>query len=465
VSALLALVLLGVLGGFLLPEGPSSDAPPTASTEPSPSASPSPAVPVRRSPREPVIRSNFADPDVLKHGGVYYAYATNDSGLRLPMATARNPRGPWQRLGTDGLPYLGPWAVDGRTWAPEVVPGPSGTFLLYYTAHHRASGEQCIGVATASRPIGPFRPIGDRPLVCPSRRAGAIDPAAFTDRDGTRYLLYKSDGHGSGGHPAAIYLQRMSADGLRGEGEPVRILVRDPRIDPILVEAPALVHRGGQYVLLHAAGVFFNSSYQTGYATAEKITGPYARGGAPLMSTDRYDKEIIGPGGADVFTDEEGDHIVFHGIIDFYGGQNVSRAMYVARLGWAGARPVVEGAPVRYEAERARLNRAEVMPGRNQASGGRAVGRIDHADSWVEFDVFAVVAGEQRIRVAYGPRSPGPLRHALLVNGAPVTEVGYAPGGEWRVAEVRAGLRAGWNTLRLRHAAGFAEIDYVDVLG
>ncbi|GLZ07415.1 hypothetical protein Acsp03_48810 [Actinomadura sp. NBRC 104412] len=445
VSALLALAVLGVLCGFGTPGGtgvPNEDegAAPAAATA-SPPAS-APVVPVPRSPREPVITSNFPDPVVIRHGDGYYAYATNDRGVRLPMAAARSPGGPWRRVDSDGLPSLGPWAADGRTWAPEVTPGPGGILLLYYTAQHRDSGRQCIGVATSAAPLGPFRPVGDDPLVCPAARADAIDADAFTDSDGNRYLLYKSDGHGSG-HPAAIYLQLLSADGLRTAGAPRRILVRDPRVDPTLVEAPALVKRGARYVLFYSAGVFFDSSYRTGYATADRITGPYTRGPAPLMSTEGYDGNLIGPGGADVFSDGSGDHIAFHGIVEFHGGERVTRAMYVARLAWAGDRPVVDGSPVRYEAGRARRYGAAV-----------------------EFDVFAVAAGEHRIRIGYARRAGGAVRHEVAVNGTRAAEVtSPADTGKEGVAEVRTRLRTGWNTVRLRPLAGSARIAYVEVVG
>ncbi|MFV2172123.1 family 43 glycosylhydrolase [Actinomadura sp. LOL_016] len=459
VSGVLASLALIVLVVVSLPGGGPGNGPAPAAAAPSPSSPP-------RSPLVPVIASNFADPDVIKHDGVYYAYATNDRGVRLPVARASAVGGPWERLNSDGLSALGAWAADGRTWAPEVTPGPGGTLLLYYTAHHRSSGEQCIGVATASNPVGPFRPVGADPLVCPHERSGAIDAAAFTDVDGTRYLLYKSDGHGSGGHPPAIYLQRLSADGLRTEGEPHRILTRDPDVDPTLIEAPALVRRGDRYVLFYAAGVFFDSSYRTGYAAAETIIGPYERGPEHIMTTEGYAEEIVGPGGADVFSDETGDHIVYHGILRFYDDGHVDRGMYIADLGWAGHRPVVQGSPVRYEAEHARVHRAEVVSGRTNASGERAAGRLDHADSWVEFDIFAVAAGDHRVRVGYATRTAEPARHALIVNGTAAAEASYPVTGQedWGVTTVQADLRAGWNTLRLRRVAGFAEIDYVEVV-
>lgn len=228
--------------------------------------------------------------------------------------------------------------------------GGSRSYLLYFSARRKDGDEQCVGVATASSPAGPFVPQEGGPLVCPLDLGGAIDPASYIEEDGTRYLLYKTDERKT----AAIYLVRLTPDGLGLAGPPKQIMGRAAD-EPVLVEAPDLVRRGGQYVLLYSAGWYFQSNYQTRYAVASSIEGPYQKGGA-VQSTGLYGGKVEGPGSADVLGDETGDYLVFHGILDHHGGSKVTRGMYVARLGWDGARPVVRGVPVRYEAERARLD-------------------------------------------------------------------------------------------------------------
>ncbi|MFD0851819.1 family 43 glycosylhydrolase, partial [Actinomadura adrarensis] len=181
--------------------------------------------------------------------------------------------------------------------------------------------------------------------VCPQDLGGAIDPASYVEDDGTRYLLYKTDAR----ETASIHVVRLSPDGLRLAGPPKRILTRSPH-EPILVEAPDLVRRGDRYVLFYSAGWYFQPNYQTRYATAPSIEGPYQKAPAPLLTTEAYGGKIQGPGSSDVLSEQGGDHIVFHGIREYLGGSSVNRAMYVAALGWDGARPVVHGVPTRYEA-------------------------------------------------------------------------------------------------------------------
>lgn len=411
---------------------------------------------------EPVIDSNFPDPKVIKFKDTFYAYATNIEGAHVPVATASTLAGPWQPGTADAMPRLGAWARAGRTWAPDISPRSDGSFLLYYTAHRRHGDEECIGVAIATSPAGPFTPVDKEPLVCPVSQGGAIDAAAFVDSDGTRYLLYKSDGFHTP-RPSALYLQRMNPDGVTRSGNPVRILTWDRHLEPSLVEAPALVRQGDRYVLFYAAGVFYNSSYQTRYATAASITGPYTKASAPVMSTAGFDGKVIGPGGSDLVRDGADDYIVFHGIIKTLPRNRVKRGMYVANLGWAGGLPVVRGHRTRYEAEKGRLNNARIRAAR--ASQGQVVGRLDHEDSWVQFDVFAPVTGTYSLQSRYANQSPGPVGHELTVNGGVPISVVYPAdrAGQWRTATIRTELKAGWNNIRLRHQKGSAELDYLEI--
>ncbi|MGI5166802.1 family 43 glycosylhydrolase [Spirillospora sp. CA-253888] len=453
--------LLGSCGPDGKPRPAARPSVPAAPPEPSPAGTQAPVVAPGYSPFKAVIHDTFPDPAMIKVGATYYAYGTNDPGATLPVATAPSATGPWKRQEGDALPVLPGWATRGRTWAPEVVPPreEGGRYLLYFTARRKDRDKQCIGVATGTSPAGPFTPVEGDPLVCPLNLGGAIDPASFVEDDGTRYLLYKTDARKT----AAIWLVKLSRDGLYPAGPPRRILARD-KSEPVLVEAPDMVKRGGKYVLLYSAGWYFRDNYQTRYATAPSIGGPYTRGGE-VQSTARYGKKIIGPGSADVVTDEYGDHLVFHGIVRSHGGSSVVRSMYVAALGWNGSRPVLHGVPVRYEAERARLNGCTSVAKRPRASGGRALARFARGDCRVELDVVAPAAGRYRARVGFANRSGRPARQELTVNGAaPVpVELRGTGGDDWASQDVTVELNAGKNTLGLRSLGGAGQIDYIEL--
>ncbi len=285
----------------------------------------------------PVINQDFPDPDTLLVDGTYYAYATQPAGTghNVQVATSTDLT-TWEVLEDDPLPKLPKWATPGRTWAPEVT-AVDGGFVLYLTARSVEPDLQCIGVATAAKPLGPFKSVGAKPLVCPEAQGGAIDAASFVDDDGTRYLLWKNDGNCCG-KDTWIYLQTTTSDGLRLTGKAHRVIKQDQTWEGNLVEAPTLVRRDDAYVLLYSANDYSGEAYATGYATATKITGPYRKAAEPLLSTDGTDGAYIGPGGQDVLTDADGDdHLVFHDWDDaiFY------RSMQIVDVEWDDGRPVV----------------------------------------------------------------------------------------------------------------------------
>lgn len=294
-----------------------------------------------RPPTEPqpylAIDQDFPDPALVWADGRYYAYSTNANGANMQVASSEDPYGEWTVEG-DGLPTLGPWASEGFTWAPDVTELADGSFLVYYTARHTASGRQCIGAARSASPSGPFTPVGDEPLICPTEEGGAIDAAAFIDVDGTRYVTYKNDGNAIG-LPTYLYLQRVADDGVTLIGDPIPAMRNDPDTEGGLIEAPYLVHHRGTYYLFYSYGQWWNETYTTAYAVASSLEGPWTRAAEPLMTTRGMKGSVIGPGGASFLAHGARGHLVaFHGVRN---NPSFYRAMYLARLDWRGATPVV----------------------------------------------------------------------------------------------------------------------------
>ncbi|MFD5625805.1 glycoside hydrolase family 43 protein [Streptomyces sp. NPDC127072] len=291
----------------------------------------------------PVLDRNFPDPDIVKVGRTYHAYATSDIGRNVQHATSTDLTH-WSVAGTDPLPQLGAWvhAEKPRVWAPEVYDNGPG-FTMHYTAHDRASGRQCIGVALATSADGPFRPAGDGPLVCPVEQGGAIDAAGYTE-NGRRYLLWKSDGNCCE-KDTWIHLQPISRDGTSLTGQPIGLIKQDRDWENGLIEAPTLIKRDGRYVLLYSADAYSpnveaGTRYKTGYALAESLQGPYTKAAEPLMTTESFASQVIGPGGQDVVTGPDGrDRIAFHA----WNADRTKRPMYLADLGFSQGRPVVQG--------------------------------------------------------------------------------------------------------------------------
>jgi hypothetical protein len=194
---------------------------------------------------QPVLTENFPDPHIIKVGDRYIAYSTTTARKNVPVALSRDLV-QWRRLTDpknkgqlyDAMPTLPAWAGTGFTWAPEVLPIEGG-YRLYFSAPHKKRDVQCVGVATSSDPLGPFRPHGAEPIVCQPELGGTIDAHPFRDTDGKLYLYYKNDGNNPRFlKPSQIWVQRMAADGLSVSGPAVPLVKNDTHWEWRVVEAP-----------------------------------------------------------------------------------------------------------------------------------------------------------------------------------------------------------------------------------
>ncbi|RKS79621.1 carbohydrate-binding protein with CBM35 doain [Actinomadura pelletieri DSM 43383] len=407
------------------------------------------------------IAADFPDPDLLKVGSTVYAYSTSSSAGTVPVASAPSPAGPWTIRG-DVLPTKPSWAEkDGGFWAPDVSRRADGQYLLYFTAPRAATTPRrmCVGAALATSPLGPFQPIGDGPLVCDLAEGGDIDPTTFVDTDGKRYLVYKNDGNALGNIPSIIWLQEVRPDGITFIGPRKELLRNNHPAEEGVIEAPVLIRRPTQYVLLYAGGPYCSNDYFTSYAVSPSLTRPFTKAYRPLMTTGTLDGAVQGPGGADVL----GDRIFFHGWVGTCGAGGV-RWAYTADLGWANDHPVVRGSRVRYEAERGAVNHAVVRTGAVGASQGAVVAKLDYQDSWVDLQVFAPAAGEYTARVAYAAGG-GNAQHAVTVNGTSRFVLDYPAHGwdNWKQVMASVNLTRGWNTIRFQHHNRWAELDYIEI--
>ncbi|HLL29976.1 MAG TPA: glycoside hydrolase family 43 protein [Allosphingosinicella sp.] len=302
----------------------------------------------------PVYRDNFPDPHIVEHQGEFIAYATN-AGINLPMLTSRDlvrwtpvTRPDGKRL--DGMPDLAPWVKEGFTWAPEVMK-VGGKWLLYYTANHRKRDVQCLGVAVADNPKGPFRDGSAEPMVCQFDLGGTIDANPFRDKDGKLYLYYKSDGNRVG-KKTVIWGQRLADDGMSVVGAPVHLVEDDQKWEWKLVEAPAMVRSPAGHQLFFSAA-FFGwdpkerlSRYATGYATCAGPLGPCRDAPENPILNSFNDKKagcLSGPGHPSIFQAAGRHFIAFHAWSATRGCRKADdkRLLYVAPLFWKDGKPQI----------------------------------------------------------------------------------------------------------------------------
>lgn len=285
--------------------------------------------------KEPALNHDFPDPSIIKGTDGYYAVATASGSVRVQVAKASTPSGPWELLDQDLFTDAGAWTNQKDVWAPDIRQVDNGSYVMYYTAQLNNSTRHCLGVATSNAILGPWS-VSAEPWHCDLALGGTIDSSGFQDTDGTRYVTWKIDGNsiGNGGScdntvepilATPIMLQQVEGDGITKVGDPVQILDRTDDDGP-LVEAPNIIRSSaGKYILFFSSHCFTSTDYNVKYATATSAKGPYTRGDDALLETGDFN--LTSPGGGTSL--DEGGFMVFHGNCNA-GGSN--RCMFVSNF-------------------------------------------------------------------------------------------------------------------------------------
>ncbi|GAA3540700.1 glycoside hydrolase family 43 protein [Nocardioides daeguensis] len=267
-------------------------------------------------------RGVFADPDIVRYDGRWYAYATNTSHLRLPVLTSRD-LSTWTPLATSGGGRVDPIEVAGWVrssdggrdlWAPGVGKVGDGWTAAYAAPAGTQGGQRhnCIGLTRGPSPAGPFRPVGE-PICYGEAQLGVIDPDVFVDERGVPWLLWKFSGvvHR---RPAGLFIRQLNADGTGfAAGSQTReLLTLDRPWEGDTIENPSMVQFRGVTYLFYSGNSWERADYATGYAICAGPEGPCVRQnrGEPLLSTASTGR--LGPGGASAFVDRSSLRLVYH---------------------------------------------------------------------------------------------------------------------------------------------------------
>lgn len=298
----------------------------------------------------PVWPGYFADPFVLRCGDEYFAYGTGatlerDAGGRVGAFRILHSRDltTWEAVGF--ALEVPPERATAAYWAPEVA-ASGGRFFLYYSRAPAGQDEKHrVYVATAERPIGPFREVG---AVLPEEIGFCIDAHPFRDpRDGRWYLFFARDSFedraGTG-----IAVVPLHASMERAEGDPVNVVranhdwqIYERRRSLYgrvweawhTVEGPSVVEHDGRYYCFYSGGNWQTENYGVSYAEADHPLGPWrhavASGPTVLAQVPGV---LIGPGHNSVTTTPDGrEHaMVFHA----WDRARVARRMFVAPIEW-----------------------------------------------------------------------------------------------------------------------------------
>jgi len=263
----------------------------------------------------PVSGDTFIhDPTVVKTpSGGYIAAYTGDN-VQLKTSTDRTR---WQNAGAafpNGAPWTTPYTKGARNlWAPDIS-YHNGQYYLYYSASSFGSSRSAIFLATS--PSGASGSWTDRGMVIESfdnTGWNAIDPNLIVDAQGRWWLSLGSFWSG------IKMIALNPSTGKRADNQLISLAAR-PDAGGAL-EAPFITRNGNYYYLW----VSFDrccqgaaSTYRIMVGRSTSVTGPYVDksgrqmmqgGGTQMMSGHGA---IHGPGHNAVFTDTDGDVLVYH---------------------------------------------------------------------------------------------------------------------------------------------------------
>jgi arabinan endo-1,5-alpha-L-arabinosidase len=286
-----------------------------------------------RSYRNPVYHHDAPDPSVIRApDGTFYAYTTQSpyaTGLvDIPMLRSKDLVH-WKFVG-DAFPKLPKW-VGTDMWAPHVT-RVDRKYYMYYSGRNAFTGNMNIGVATASRPEGPWHDMGHPLIQGPSFTT--IDPFVFPLSGGTRYLVW-----GSAGVP--IKAQKLARDGMHLTGKPTPLVYPSShRLYHHLLEGAWIIPHGGYYYLFASGDACCDVSafYAVMAWRSKNLLGPYEEDpNNPILALNSH---FTAPGHNSTITDDAGTTwMLYHAIRP--GDPLFSRDLFLDKIDWTGGWPTI----------------------------------------------------------------------------------------------------------------------------
>ena len=254
------------------------------------------------------LRSDAADPCIIKVGETYYLFATTD-GWGIPYYASTDLTN-WTLAGDAlaGSAFEGTGLSRGDVWAPEVrartVNGRT-TYVLTYTAADYWDREYRVCVAEATR-IAPGA-FGHPKVLDTGSVRNAIDSDLYFEGNETWLYFKNEDDYHS------ICVERLGADWSRLSG-PTTVLRMDQPWESWTIEGPWMLKWGSTYYLMYSSGGYTTSNYCIGYATASSPKGPFTKRTttAPLV---RSELGVIGPGHNTTLMVADGEiYLIYHSL-------------------------------------------------------------------------------------------------------------------------------------------------------
>jgi arabinan endo-1,5-alpha-L-arabinosidase len=274
------------------------------------------------------------DPSMIKAGTSYLLFATG-GGIEQRASIDRTNFTPTLTAHAfAALPaWTAPYTNGTDLWAPDVSFN-TGQYYLYFAASTFGSSNSAIGLATsATGNVGTWVDSGAA-VVTSATCAGsnAIDPAFISDASGNWWLAFGSFFNG-------INMVQLDPSTGKPLGATPTCYSLAQRTGTAIEGSTVYVHAGMYYLFASVdtccQGV--NSTYHIVVGRSSNPQGPYVdRGGVAMTQGGgtivlATHGNIIGPGGQGIFSDTDGDVLVYH----YYDGNNAGTpTLGVNLLGW-----------------------------------------------------------------------------------------------------------------------------------
>jgi beta-xylosidase len=129
-----------------------------------------------------------ADPNLAIFDNRYFLYCTDDGvddwGSTAFSVYVSDDLASWERHPALDLRDVPWWDGSDGAWAPSIMRSADGKYVFYFVA-----GSQ-VGAAVADIPYGPFVPEREPMVRKGTFDCHTIDPGAYMEDDGTRYVLW-----------------------------------------------------------------------------------------------------------------------------------------------------------------------------------------------------------------------------------------------------------------------------------
>ena len=216
--------------------------------------------------QNPVIRTDLADPSVIRFDEAYYVSGTSSEWAPFYPIYKSTDLVNWVQVG-HVFEQKPDW-TEGSFWAPELYVYNNKVYC-YYSARRKSDHKSYIGVAVSNTPENDFEDKG--PLV--TIGSECIDAFVFND-NGQLYITWKA--YGLDPRPIEILCCKLSSDGLHLEGEPFSLLTDEESIG---MEGQCIIRKGDWYYLLYSARGCCGpgSDYEVRVARSKMITEPFQK--------------------------------------------------------------------------------------------------------------------------------------------------------------------------------------------